>query len=76
MVDLIDQIGIMNAHDTLRRKLANLETEDQDLDDVITRIAETPAFDQLKVQRLKKRRLMIRDEIVKLRGKILPDIIA
>ena len=76
MVDLIDQIRVMNAHDTLRRKLANLETEDQDLDDVITRIAETPAFDQLKVQRLKKRRLMIRDEIVKLRGKILPDIIA
>ena len=76
MVDLIDQIRIMNAHDTLRRKLANLETEDQDLDDVITRIAETPAFDQLKVQRLKKRRLMIRDEIVKLHGKILPDIIA
>ncbi len=66
----------MNAHDTLRRKLANLETEDQDLDDVITRIAETPAFDQLKVQRLKNRRLMIRDEIVKLHGKILPDIIA
>ncbi len=76
MVDLIEQIRVMNAHDTLRRKLANLETEDQDLDDVITRIAETPAFDQLKVQRLKKRRLMIRDEIVMLRGKILPDIIA
>ena len=76
MVDLIDQNRVMNAHDTLRRKLANLETEDQDLDDVITRIAETPAFDQLKVQRLKNRRLTIRDEIVKLRGKILPDIIA
>ncbi len=76
MVDLVDQIWVMNALDTLRRKLANLETEDQDLDDVITRIAETPAFDQLKVQRLKKRRLLIRDEIVKLRGKILPDIIA
>ncbi len=76
MVDLVDQIWVMNAHDTLRRKLAHLETEDQDLNDVITRIAETPAFDQLKVQRLKKRRLMIRDEIVKLRGKILPDIIA
>ena len=66
----------MNAHDSIRRKLAHLETEDRDLDDVITRMAGTPAFDQLKVQRLKKRRLMIRDEIVKLRGKILPDIIA
>ena len=76
MVYLNDQIKGMNANDTLRRKLANLETEGQELDDLINRIVETPAFDQLKVQRLKKRRLMIRDEFVKLRGKILPDIIA
>ena len=76
MVNLNDQIKGMNANDTLRRKLANLETEGQELNDVINRIVETPAFDQLKVQRLKKRRLMIRDEIVKLRGKIFPDIIA
>ena len=66
----------MNAHDAILRKLAHLETEDRDLDDVISRIAESPAFDQLKVQRLKQRRKMIRDEIIKLRGKILPDIIA
>ena len=66
----------MTAHDAILRKLAHLETEDRDLDDVISRIAESPAFDQLKVQRLKLRRKMIRDEIIKLRGKILPDIIA
>ncbi len=76
MGDLDNQIWAMNAHDILRRKLENLETERQDLDDVITSIAVGPAFDQLQVQRLKKRRLLIRDEIVKLRGKILPDIIA
>ena len=66
----------MNAHDNILRKLEHLETEDRDLDDVISRIAESPAFDQLKVQRLKIRRKLIRDEIVNLRGKILPDIIA
>ena len=76
MADQVEQIWVMNAHDTILRKLAHLETEDRDLDDVITHIAETPAFDQLKVQRLKERRMMIRDEIVKLHGKILPDIIA
>ncbi len=76
MIDLIDQIWAMNAHDSIRRKLQNLETEHRDLEDVISRIAEGPAFDQLKVQRLKKRKLLIKDEIVKLRGKILPDIIA
>ena len=66
----------MNAHDTLRRKLATLETEGQDLDDVIIRLAKMTAIDQLKIQRLKKRRLIIDDEMVKLRSKILPDIIA
>ncbi len=76
MGGLDNQIWAMNAHDALRRKLENLETEHRDLDDVITRIAVGPAFDQLQVQRLKKRKLTIRDEIVKLRGKILPDIIA
>ena len=76
MVDLIDHTWFMNAHESLRRKLATLETEGQDLDDVINRLAEMPSFDQLKAQRLKKRRLIINDEIVKLRGKILPDIIA
>ena len=76
MVDLIDQTRIMNAHETLCRKFATLETEGQDLDDVINRLAEMPAFDQLKVQRLKNRRLIIDDEMVKLRSKILPDIIA
>ncbi len=76
MLDLVDQIWAMNTHDNMQRKLAHLESERQDLDEVITRIAKTPAFDQLEVQRLKKRRLRIRDEIVKLRGKILPDIIA
>jgi hypothetical protein len=76
MGDLVDQIWPMNAHDTLRRRLQGLETEQRDLDDAISRICEGPAFDQLQVQRLKNRRLTIRDEIVKLHGKILPDIIA
>jgi hypothetical protein len=76
MLDLVDQIWAMSTHDNMQRQLAHLETEHRSLDDVITRIAKTPAFDQLEVQRMKKRRLMIKDEIVKLRGKILPDIIA
>ncbi len=76
MGDLVDHIWAMNTHDSIRRKLATLETEHRDLDDVISRIAETAPFDQLQVQRLKKRKLMIKDEIVKLRGRILPDIIA
>ena len=60
----------------LRRQLAELKSAHRDLDDVIAHIGETAPFDQIQIKRLKKRKLMIRDEIVKLRGKILPDIIA
>jgi len=60
----------------LRRKLADLETQHRDLDDVIARISENVPFDQLQVQRLKKRKLKLKDEITRVRAILLPDIIA
>ncbi len=66
----------MGEQDTLRRRLAELETEHRDLDDVIARIAETPVYDQLQVQRLKKRKLRLKDEIARIRALLVPDIIA
>lgn len=68
--------GTMGEQDTLRRRLAELETEHRDLDDVIARIAETPVYDQLQVQRLKKRKLRLKDEIARIRALLVPDIIA
>ncbi len=68
--------GTMGELDTLRRRLAELETEHRDLDDVIARIAETPVYDQLQVQRLKKRKLRLKDEIARIRALLVPDIIA
>ena len=68
--------GTMGEQDTLRRRLAELETEHRDLDDVIARIAETPVYDQLQVQRLKKRKLRLKDEIARIRASLVPDIIA
>ena len=61
---------------TIIKKLRQLESEHRDLDDVIEHLADDKPFDQLKLQRLKKRKLALRDEITKLRGRILPDIIA
>ncbi len=66
----------MHDQEQLRRKLADLETEHRDLDSVISRVAETVPFDQLQVQRLKKRKLMLKDEIARVRSRLLPDIIA
>ena len=57
-------------------QLHQLESEHRDLDDVIGRLGDDKPFDQLKLQRLKKRKLALKDEIIKLRSQILPDIIA
>lgn len=66
----------MEEQDVLRRQLADFETQHRDLDDVIARISDTAPFDQLQVQRLKKRKLMLKDEISRLKAILLPDIIA
>jgi hypothetical protein len=60
----------------VRAKLAELELEHRDLDDVINRLTGEADFDQIKVSRLKKRKLALKDQIVTLRGRLIPDIIA
>jgi len=60
----------------LANKLYQLESEHRDLDEVIGRLGDDKPFDQLKLQRLKKRKLILKDEITKLKAGILPDIIA
>jgi hypothetical protein len=60
----------------VKAKLAELELEHRDLDDVINRLIGEPDFDQIKVGRLKKRKLALKDQIVTLRGRLIPDIIA
>lgn len=60
----------------MQRKLEELRTEHRDLDDVIARVAEEAPFDQLRVQRLKKRKLRLKDQIIQLENDLLPDIIA
>jgi hypothetical protein len=58
------------------QKLEELRIEHRDLDDVIARVAEEVPFDQIRIQRLKKRKLMLRDEISRVENILLPDIIA
>ncbi len=60
----------------LKARLHVLESEHRDLDDVIERLSEDKPFDQLQLQRLKKRKLVLKDEMALLRSRILPDIIA
>lgn len=60
----------------MRQRLAQLQSEHRDLDDVIAQITDSGSFDQLQIQRLKKRKLLLKDEILRLESKLLPDIIA
>ena len=59
-----------------RERLQALEIEHHDLDDVIARLARDPSLDRLQLQRLKKRKLILKDQIQRLRTRLIPDIIA
>jgi hypothetical protein len=60
----------------LSRRLEELKIEHRDLDDVIARLAEDGPFNQLQIQRLKKRKLLLKDQMIRLESELLPDIIA
>ncbi|MDG2321024.1 MAG: DUF465 domain-containing protein [Rhodospirillaceae bacterium] len=64
------------TQDQSRAKIAALELEHRDLDDVIFKLEAQGDFDQLRLSRLKKRKLSLKDQIAALRDKLLPDIIA
>ena len=67
---------MLQDREELRRELQTLLSEHRDLDDVIERISDAVPFDQLQVQRLKKRKLILKDHITRLQALLLPDIIA
>jgi hypothetical protein len=60
----------------LREQLARLQQEHRDLDAAIAALAMSPGSDLIQVQRLKKRKLILRDRIRAIEDQITPDIIA
>jgi hypothetical protein len=60
----------------VRARLEAARIEHRDLDAAIAALAEAQLIDQLRMARLKKRKLMLRDEIVLLEDQLIPDIIA
>lgn len=60
----------------LAARAALLRQEHQDLGDAIDALAAGPNPDMLQIARLKKKKLALRDEIVRLAALITPDIIA
>lgn len=60
----------------LREQLSKLVAEHRELDQQIVALEAAPHADQLQVKRLKKRKLAIKDRIISLEDRLLPDIIA
>lgn len=60
----------------LHAEVKLLRQEHADLDASIEALTHMPLPDQLLIARLKRKKLLLRDEIVRIEGRILPDIIA
>jgi hypothetical protein len=60
----------------LRDQLARLQQEHRDLDAAIAALQLSPSSDLIQVQRLKKRKLVLRDKIRAVEDQLTPDIIA
>ena len=60
--------------ETYKTRLAELRVEHQDLDDVIDKLAKDPHVDEFRLKRLKKRKLMLKDQITQLESKVIPDL--
>jgi hypothetical protein len=62
--------------EALRQRITQLHLEHRDLDDVISRLSQHAVQDQLQLQRLKKRKLYLKDQISQLERQLTPDISA
>ncbi len=67
---------MVEEREELEARLAELMGEHRDLDTAIARLSDHAVTDQLHLQRLKKRKLKLKDEIAWIESRLLPDIIA
>jgi hypothetical protein len=62
--------------DRIREKLQELRVEHRDLDEALLRLGQAAVPDMLSIQRMKKRKLVIKDMIIKYESMLIDDIIA
>ena len=72
----IDATLEMNSDEVLRVRLEVLKREHRDLDEAIHALTETGHPDQLRLVRLKKQKLSLKDLIARIEDRLTPDIIA
>lgn len=72
----MDDAANIDPTERLRIELAELKREHRDLDEAIAALHETHKADTLTLQRLKRRKLMLKDRIARIEDELTPDIIA
>jgi len=60
----------------LQQRLVEIKIEHRDLDTAIHRLAEDPTHDQLQLVRLKRRKLLLKDQMARIERQIDPDVLA
>ena len=63
-------------HAALRQRISELRIEHRALDDAIAGLVENPLTDQLRLQRLKERKLLLKDRLTYLERQLDPDVLA
>jgi len=71
-----DEPGPALDDEALRARLSTLKVEHEDLSAAVEALEAVPRTDQIRIARLKKKKLALRDEIVRLEDRLTPDIIA
>ncbi len=69
-------LAAAEAPEQMRLRLARLREEHRDLDEAIARLSGDALHDQVSLQRLKKRKLALKDQVLRLEAMLVPDIIA
>jgi hypothetical protein len=72
MTDTYDKVNTELLHRL--EKLRELRIEHRDLDDVISRLQLDFKVDELQMKRLKKRKLLLKDQITRLESELIPDL--
>ncbi|MGQ0656551.1 MAG: YdcH family protein [Chromatiales bacterium] len=59
---------------SIQKRIMELQIEHRDLDEIVTRLSQDPLVDQLQLTRLKKRKLLLKDQISRLKSQLIPDL--
>jgi hypothetical protein len=72
----LERVFAVQDREELEAKLESLRLEHRDLDNAIENLSTTTGFDQLRLNRLKKRKLALKDQILHMESDLLPNIVA